>query len=132
MCACSCAGTFISDRESNDIEYMCTLTNYREVVSLMDFTMTNKKAALELPPIELQRAIKMLSSQVYFLPLHSRCAIRVCSCIVRLCSCVDVCIIDTTPFFDYNTKLIDLKGFLLRYFHFVESMHLSHVMRASQ
>jgi len=81
--------------------------------------MTNKKAALELPPIELLRAIKMLSSQVYFLPLNSICAIHVCSCIVRTClfvysasmlvrgcGCMYNC---TTPFFGYNTKSIDLK-----------------------
>jgi len=82
--------------------------------------MTNKKAALELPPIELQRAIKMLSSQVSFLSLNSIRVIRVCACIVRLCFCVvHACIIVTIPLF--CCKSIDLKE-SLRYFYSVECM----------
>ena len=57
---------FFNESVNNDIKYMYMRTNYREVVSLMDYTMTNSKAALELPPIELQRAIKMMPSQVSF------------------------------------------------------------------
>jgi len=101
------------------INRICPRTNCREVVSLMDFTMTNKKAALELPPIELQRAIKMLSSQVSFLSLDSICVIRGCACIVCLCFCeVDARIIVTTPFiFVDRFKTIIAALLLLRRVH---------------
>jgi hypothetical protein len=104
-------------------------TNYREVVSLMDYTMTNSKAALELPPIELQRAIKMMPSQVSFVSANYLRAMLVCTCIVRLCSCVDACIIDTL--FGFNEKSIDSKAFLLHCFCTVESIRKGHATRKS-
>jgi hypothetical protein len=108
---------------------MCTRTNYREVVSLMDYTVTNSKAALELPPIELQRAIKMMPSQVSFLSKNYLRAMPgpVYTCLVRLCSHVDACIIDTL--FGCNAKSID--SILLHCFCSVESMRKSHATRTS-
>lgn len=112
---CKCVREFSYENANNDIKYMYTRTNYREVVSLMDYTMTNSKAALELPPIELQRAIKMIPSQVSFLSMNYLRAMHVCTCIMRLCSCVDACIIDTL--FGRNAKSIDSKALLLPCFH---------------